>query len=315
MAAYILRRLLSTIPVVLVVTMVVFALVQMIPGDPAITYLGGEPGSAEQLESVRRELGLDQPLPVQYAKWLWRGAQGDFGRSLVSGQPVLVELRSRIPATLQVLSFAWLLSLAIAFPAGIISASKRNRPPDLIVSFVAMAGVAMPSFWLGILLITLFAVQLHWLPPSGFARITDDPVRALQLMVLPCITLGSEMAASTMRQVRSGVLEVLRQDYVRTARAKGLNGRDVMGRHVLRNALLPVITVMGLQLPRLIGGAAIVESMFGIPGMGQLAVGSIATRDYLVVQSVVLLAAIVAIMANLITDISYAIIDPRIRYQ
>jgi peptide/nickel transport system permease protein len=314
MSAYIARRLFSMIPVILVITLIVFALVQLIPGDPAITYLGGEQLDPSRLEAVRHELGLDQPLPVQYVKWLWRALQGDLGQSLVSGQSVLTELRNRIPTTLQVIGFAWLISLAIAFPAGVVSATMRNRLPDVIVSIFAMAGVAMPSFWLGILLITFFAVELRWVPPSGFVSITKEPLHALELMILPCTTLGSEMAASTMRQVRSSVLEVLRQDYVRTARSKGLSARAIMTRHVLRNALLPVITVMGLQLPRLIGGAVIVESMFGIPGMGQLAVGSIFTRDFLVVQAVVLVAALVTLAANLITDLAYALIDPRIKY-
>jgi len=310
----VIRRVLFIIPVLFVVTAFVFGLVQLIPGDPAITYLGGAQLDPTRLAAVHRQLGLDQPLPVQYVKWLFHVAQGDFGRSLASGQPVLIELRNRVPVTLQIVGFAFVLSLLIAFPAGILSAVMRNRPPDTIVSFLAMVGVAIPDFWLALLLITLFAVKLHWLPPSGHANLLTDPLTALKLMILPGIALGSQMAAGTLRQVRSSTLEVLRQDYVRTAQAKGLAGRTVLLRHVTRNALLPVITVIGFQVPRLIGGAVIIETMFGIPGMGLIAVQSISTRDYLMVQGVVLITALVTLAVNLLTDLSYAVIDPRIRY-
>lgn len=320
MLSLIARRLLTAIPVIVIVTMLVFALVQLIPGDPAYTYLGAGGGEGEimldeeTLQKVRELLGLDQPIPVQYVKWMINLARGDMGTSLVSGQPVFAELRNRIPVTLQIIAFSWMISLAIAFPAGIISALMRNRPPDVFASVTAMAGVALPNFWLGILLIMLFSVKLGWVPPSGHASLLGDPVEAVKLMILPGITLGTGMAASTMRQVRSSMLETLRQDYVRTARAKGLTERTVIFRHVMRNSMLPVLTVMGLQLPFLIGGSVIIESIFGIPGMGQFAVGSIFTRDFLVVQAVVLVAALVTIVANLVTDISYSFIDPRIRY-
>ncbi len=314
MSHYILRRLVLMVPVILVVTAIVFLLVQMIPGDPAITYVGGETLDQAQLDAVRHHLGLDQPLPVQYVKWLYRAAHGDMGRSVASGQPVVAELRHRLPVTLQLAGFAVVIAVTIAFPAGMLSAVMRNRLPDTIASVVAMAGVAVPSFWLALLLIQLFSVRLGWLPPSGYASVFSDPALALKLTLMPALVMGSAMAANIMRQLRSSMLEVLRQDYVRTARAKGLGERAVLLRHVLRNTLLPVTTVMGLEIPRLVAGSLIIESIFGIPGMGQFAILSILKRDFLAVQAAVLVTAIITLTTNFVVDLCYAVIDPRIRY-
>lgn len=314
MYRYIIRRLLQMIPTLLLVTMATFSLL-LLPGDPVTALLsGGESLDQETLRLARHDLGLDQPIPVQYVMWLGRALHGDLGKSTSTRQPVTTEIMARVPATLQLGITAWLFSVVVALPAGIISAVRRNSWLDISATLVSMAGVAIPGFWLGILLILFFGVALHLLPPSGFVSVFKDPVQGLQLLVMPAFSLGASMAALNMRQIRSAMLEVLAQDYVRTARAKGLRERSVIWLHALKNALLPVVTIMGLQVGRIIAGAVVTEQVFAIPGVGRLAVSAIFLKDFPVVQGIVLLCAVTVLIANLVTDLLYGLLDPRIRY-
>ena len=316
MIAYLVQRLVQIIPVVLLVTAVSFGLIFVLPGDPAMLLIGDRAaGSREMYDSIRRDLGLDRPVYVQYLDWLGRVVQGDFGKSTRDQQPISAGLVLRLPVTLELAALAMVLSVVIGLPAGILSALRPNGILDTLGSLVALGGIAMPSFFLAILLIYGLAVILQLLPPSGFERFTDDPVRNLQLMILPAITLGLGLAGPLMRQVRSGLLEIMQQEYITTARAKGLAPRLVLLRHALRNALIPIITVIGLQVGRLLGGTVIVETMFAIPGIGRWAVDSILLRDFPVVQAVCLVMAIGVLLANLLADLIYAVVDPRITYR
>lgn len=298
----------------LIVSAAAFSLMLILPGDPVIALMGLENLNVEELESIRHELGLDRPIPVQYADWLGGVLQGDWGRSVRTNEPVLDMIVYRLPVTLQLGVVAWVISLAIGIPAGIVSALRRNSSADIVATVTAMIGVAMPSFWLAILMIMLFSVRLGWLPPSGFMDIWEDPVRSLKLLAMPAITLGVGMSAMLMRQTRSSMLEVLEQDYIRTARAKGLSERVVVIGHALRNALIPVVTVIGIQLTYLLSGSVIVEQIFAIPGIGRLAVNSIYGRDFPAVQGVVLFMGFAVVVLNLVVDIIYGYLDPRIRY-
>jgi peptide/nickel transport system permease protein len=313
---YIAGRLLSLVPVVLLVSVTAFAFIRLLPGDPVIAMLGtsGQGLDPRAYELARHDLGLDRPLPVQYVRWLGELVRGDFGNSAVTRQPITEALGDRFPVTLQLAVASFIVSLVIAVPAGVVSAYKRGSLLDRLMSVLALGGVAMPSFWLGILLIILFAVELSVLPPSGFVSITSDPVEFLRHMALPAVTLGAVQAAVIMRQTRSSLLEVLNEDYVRTARAKGLTERTVVLSHGLRNALLPVVTVMGLQVSRLLGGSVVVETVFAMPGFGRYGVDAIFIRDYPVVQVVVLATALIVVFSNLITDLLYAVLDPRIKF-
>lgn len=313
---YVLQRLLALIPVVFIVSIVTFAFIHLLPGDPVVALMGPEAGnaSAERIEARRHELGLDRALVVQYVDWVGNAVRGDLGVSAVTNQKVSEALSDRFPVTLHLALASLLVAVIIAVPAGITSAYRRNTPLDRVLTILALTGVAMPSFWLGILLILLFAVQFQWLPPSGFVSITTDPLECLRHLVLPAIALGTVQSAVIMRQVRSSLLEVLREDYVRTARAKGLNERKVIVGHALRNAMLPVVTVVGIQVSALLGGSVVVETVFAMPGLGRYAVDAIFIRDYPVVQAVVLVTALIVVLSSLMTDLSYALLDPRIRY-
>ncbi len=313
---YVLQRLLALIPVVFIVSIVTFAFIHLLPGDPVVALMGPEAGNAspERIEARRHELGLDRALVVQYVDWVGNAVRGDLGVSAVTNQKVSEALSDRFPVTLHLAVASLLVAVIIAVPAGITSAYRRNTPLDRVLTILALTGVAMPSFWLGILLILLFAVQFQWLPPSGFVSITTDPLECLRHLVLPAIALGTVQSAVIMRQVRSSLLEVLREDYVRTARAKGLNERKVIVGHALRNAMLPVVTVVGIQVSALLGGSVVVETVFAMPGLGRYAVDAIFIRDYPVVQAVVLVTALIVVLSSLMTDLSYALLDPRIRY-
>ncbi len=301
---------------VLIVSVVTFAFIHLLPGDPVVALMGPEAGNAspERIEQRRHELGLDRPLAVQYADWFLNAVRGDLGVSAVTHQEITDALTDRFPVTLHLAVASLLVAVAIAVPTGIVSAYRRNSVLDRVLTILALTGVAMPSFWLGILLILLFAVQFQWLPPSGFVSITTDPVECLRHLVLPAMALGSVQAAVIMRQVRSSLLEVLREDYVRTARAKGLNEWRVVVGHALRNAMLPVVTVIGIQVSALLGGSVVVETVFAMPGLGRYAVDAIFIRDYPVVQAVVLVTALIVVTSSLVTDLSYALLDPRIQY-
>lgn len=312
MLALIGRRLLATVPLLFLVSLIVFALVHALPGDPAVLFLGEE-ATPENLARFRARLGFDRPLVAQYGEWLGRAVRGDLGRSLRTNQPVSEAIRERLPVTLELLAAALAVSLTIAIPMGIVSAVKRNSGIDLFSTFFALAGFSMPGFWLGIILIWVFALFLRWLPPSGFVPLLASVPENVRSLILPAITLGTALAALVARQLRSGMLEVLRQDYVRTAQAKGLSGRQVIGKHALKNALISVVTVVGLQLGGLLGNTIITETLFALPGVGRLMIDSIFSRDFFVVQGVILFLAVGYVMANLLVDILYSFLDPRIR--
>jgi peptide/nickel transport system permease protein len=313
MGVYVVQRLLSTVPVLFLVSVGVFSLIHLTPGDP-VTIMLGEERDQRVIDATRRELGLDQPVPVQYAVWLGRVLRGDLGKSIRSKQPVGELIAQRVPATAQLAVLSIVLALVIAIPAGIVSAVKRGSALDLAATAGSLLGVAVPSFFLGILLIFVFALQLRWLPPTGYVSPTVDLATNLKLMLMPAITLGAGSAAVITRIARSSLLEVLDQEYVLTARAKGLREALVIRRHALRNALIPVVTVAGLSAGHLLGGAVIVEQIFALPGVGRLAVENIFNRDFPVVQGVVLFLAVVFLAVNLVVDLLYAYLDPRIKY-
>ena len=313
MGAYVLQRLVSTIPVLFLVSAAVFSLIHLTPGDP-VTIMLGEERDQRVIDATRRELGLDQPVPIQYAAWLGRVLQGDLGRSIRSKQPVTELIGQRLPATIQLAMFSIVLALTIALPAGVISAVKRGTLIDAVATTISLLGVAVPSFFLGILLIFVLSLQLRWLPPTGYVSPAVDPVTNLKLMLMPAITLGAGAAAVITRIARSSLLEVLDQEYVRTARAKGLREALVVRRHALKNAMIPVVTVTGLSAGHLLGGAVIVEQIFALPGVGRLAVENIFNRDFPVVQGVVLLLAVIFLAVNFVVDLLYAALDPRIKY-
>lgn len=313
MARYVARRLLTTIPVVVLVTVIVFLLLHVTPGDPVVIMLGDQ-AAPDAVAALRHNLGLDLPLPVQYGVWLWRVARGDLGTSLRTHDPVSRLALARYPTTLELLVLAMLVSLAIAIPTGVLSAVRRNSWIDMLLTPLAISGVSLPSFWVGILLIWAFSVTLAWFPTVGFVPLGTSVVGNLRTMVLPVVTLGVALAAIVMRITRASLLQVLRLDYVRTARAKGVAEAAIILRHALRTTLIPVVTVLGLQTGTLLGGAVIVESIFALPGMGRLIVDAIFARDFPLVQGVVLILAVSFILVNLGVDLLYAWLDPRIRY-
>jgi peptide/nickel transport system permease protein len=308
----VLHRLGATVPVLLLVTAGVFALLHLTPGDPIDTMMA-ESADATAKASLRAELGLDRPLAVQYAAWMGRVLRGDLGRSIRNGEPVVENVSRRIRPSLQLALLAMAVSLLIAFPVGIASAVRRNSAVDRVGTTFALFGICMPNFLLALLLIFLFGVTLRWLPISGYVDPAEELVDGLRSLALPAITLGLALAAVVTRTLRSSMLEALTEDYVRTARAKGLSEWRVVRGHVLRNALIPVVTVLGLQLGTLIGGAVITEYVFALPGVGRLVVDAVFARDYPLVQGVVLLIALAFIASNLLVDLLYGLIDPRIR--
>lgn len=312
MTAYILRRLVMLVPVILVVGVVVFALVHLTPGDPAAVMLGDR-ATPEQIEQLRDQLGLNDPLPVQFVRWFGGVLQFDFGDSIFIGKPVTRALLDRVQPTLLLTLYAMLFQLAIGIPAGVISAVRSNSIVDRIVTVIAISGTAIPTFFLGILLILIFAVRLRWLPSGGYVPLTENPVQHAKAMLMPAFTLGFSSAGLLARLVRSSMLDVLREDYVRTAYAKGLPEKLVVIRHALRNALIPALTVIGSSVGALLGGAVVTETVFTIPGMGRLVVQSIARRDYPVIQGAVMAIAMTYVLVNLIVDLLYVYADPRVR--
>ena len=312
MGRLVLRRLLATIPVLLLVSGGVFMLIHLTPGDP-IDAMMAESVDATVKETLRRELGLDRPLYLQYVSWMGRVLQGDLGRSIRNREPVIENVGRRIRPSLQLAALAMTISLVIAVPVGVLSAARRNGPVDRAGTTFALFGICMPNFLLALLLIFLFGVTLRWLPISGYVDPLEDPWDGLRSLMLPAVTLGLALAAVVTRTLRASMLEALAEDYVRTARAKGLSESAVIRGHVLKNALIPVVTVLGLQLGTLIGGAVITEYVFALPGVGRLVVDAVFARDYPLVQGVVLLIAAGFILSNLAVDLLYGWIDPRIR--
>ena len=313
MGRLIVRRLIAMVPVLLLVTAGVFSLIHLTPGDP-IDAMMQESQDAQAKEALRRELGLDRPIYVQYAAWLGRVLRGDFGRSIRNNEPVIENVGKRIWPSVQLTLFAMLISLSVAFPVGILSATHRNSPIDGFGTMFALFGICMPNFLLALLLIYFFGVHLRWLPISGYVNPFEEPLNGIRSLTLPAITLGLALAAVVTRTLRSSLIETLSEDYVRTARAKGLAEKLVVRRHALKNGLIPVVTILGLQFGTLIGGAVITEYVFALPGVGRLVVDAIFARDYPLVQGVILLIAIGFVLSNLMVDLVYGWLDPRIRY-
>lgn len=313
---YLLRRLgLSLLLLFLVATFLFFS-IHLLPGDPALLILGGDSAqpTPEQIVRVRARLGLDRPLPVQYARWLGRVLRGDLGTSLLDDRPVAGDLANRLPRTLQLIIPATILAMVIGVPLGMFAARHRGQLADPAASAAALVGFSIPVFVTGMLLVVVFSLTLGWLPPTGYVPFGEDPVGFLRHLILPVLALSAAPMATTMRMTRSSFLEQSSLEYVRTARAKGLTERVVARRHVLRNALLPVVTVVGLQIGAMFAGAVLVEYIFSWPGLNTLLLNSLSTRDYPVIQGVVLLAAILFVGVNFVTDLCYAVINPRIRY-
>jgi peptide/nickel transport system permease protein len=316
LARYIAKRIGFALLMLVGVSLILFTLMWLAPGGPEAVLIGGE-FSPEVAAQIRHRLGLDRPLLVQYGSWAWAAVRGDLGRSFKTGDPVGTLILDRLGPTLQLTGGALGFALAVAVPLGVLAAVRRDSVWDTVSSAVSLFGVSFPSFWLGIMLILLFSEAFGLLPPSGLSEYGREGELAARLRhaVLPTLTLGLIQMAAFMRFTRSSLLEALRQDYVRTARAKGVPGARVIWRHALRNALIPVVTVVGLALPTLVGGAVLTETVFAWPGIGRLAVGAVFERDYPIIMGVNLLVAAVVITANLLTDLAYCLIDPRISYR
>jgi peptide/nickel transport system permease protein len=314
MATFIVRRLVQTVFVLLLVSLIAFSLSQIIPGDPAVIMLGSE-ASPGQIEALRRELWLDQPLPVQYWYWLTNLLQGNLGKSVAYHESVAGLIATRLPITFHLGLVALILSTLISIPAGVISAVRRGGWLDSIITVSANLGMAVPIFWLGILGIYLFALKLSWLPVQGYTAPSENFWLNTRQIIMPAICLAVVPLASLTRQTRSSMLEVIRQDYIRTARAKGLRESAIITGHALKNAIIPVITLLGLQVRNLVGGSVLVEQVFNIPGMGRLMVASVFNKDFVVVQGTIIVIALVIALANLLVDISYGYFDPRIRVE
>ncbi len=314
MGKYILRRLIQMIPVLLIVSIAVFAIIHLIPGNPA-EIIAGPNATDEQLEALRRQYGLDQPLWQQYFIWLGNVLTGNLGHSFINDFPVGQLILYRVPATVELALASALIGAVVAFPLGIIAALRPGSIVDLFTTLFSALSFAVPSFWLAILLILLFSLQFKLLPPSGRPEFSEQPVEHLKALIMPAMTLGIAMAAKLTRYLRSSMLDVINQDYTRTARAKGLSERLVVSRHAVRNALIPVITIFGLQIGDLLSGAIIVESIFAWPGVGRLTIQAIGWRDYSILQASVMFIVLAFLVVNLLTDLTYGLINPRIRYE
>ncbi|GIW04008.1 MAG: peptide ABC transporter [Thermomicrobiales bacterium] len=316
MTTFLLRRLALLIPVLLGVSIVVFGLIRAVPGDPIMMMIGVDQRTTpEQVAAMRRSYGLDQPLPVQYVKWMSHVVQGDLGRSLRTRRTITDELKLRLPVTAELALLAGLIGTIPAVGVGVLAAVKRNSWLDYGATIGTLVGVSVPNFLLATLLVLTFSYWLRWLPPIGFAKLTEDPVQNLRTMILPAVSLSMPLAAILMRNTRSAVLEVLSQDHVRVARAKGLPGSAVLIRHVLKNASIPIITVGGIQVAALLGGTVIIETIFGLPGVGRYIYEAIANRDYPVVQGVVLVISTLFVLISVGVDVLYAVMDPRLRHR
>ena len=313
MIRYILLRLAFLIPVLFLASILIFSMIHLTPGDPATLILGTD-ALPEQIAELRQQMGLDQSLPGQYLIWLGRAIKGDLGTSYSSGMPVMRLLLQKLPPTVQLSIGALVLSVLIAVPFGIISAFRPGSLAARFILYFTSLSMAMPTFWLGILLVLFVGLQLRWLPTSGYISFAEDPAQALRLLILPAITLSAYVSAVLTRFLNTALISALEQDYIRTARAKGLSEWLVVLRHAVRNALLPFITALGLQFGTFMGGAVITEAIFDYPGIGRLVFQAVLTRDYLVVQGTLLFVVTGFVIVNLITDLAYAALDPRIRY-
>ena len=319
MQAYIAKRFLLFIPTLLMATLVAFLLLRVIPGDPALVKLAGETGDANftpaELHDLRVKLGTDQPLYVQYGKWIWGMTHLDFGESMFFDEPVTNDLAEKLPITLELTVLAMIIATVIAVPLGLISAIKQDTAADYVARVISIAGVALPNFWVGILIVYFLVLFFAWMPPLGYATLWDDPLTNLQQFFFPALALGFYQMAFTARVTRSSMLEVYREDYTRTARGKGLAERVVILRHALKNALLPVVTISGYQFGRLLAGTVVIENIFMIPGMGKLLLDSVFHRDYTEVQAIVMVITVTVLILNLVLDLVYGWLNPRIRYR
>jgi peptide/nickel transport system permease protein len=312
MLIFIVRRLLSAIPTLILVSLFVFTLQKLLPGDPVLA-MAGEERDPAVMAYLREKYRLNDPAPLQYLHWVGNVLQGDFGTSLRTEQPVTTLLASKLPVTLELAVLALLIALLIGIPTGVISAVRKGTAVDYGANVFALSGISIPHFWLGILLIMIFAVKLQWLPASGFVPLAENLGQNLKTLILPAFVLGAGLSGVLMRHTRSAMLEVLRADYVRTARAKGLFPRTVILKHALRNALMPIVTLTTLLFGELLGGAVLTEQVFSIPGFGKMIVDAVFNRDYAVVQGVVLCVAIGFLLLNLLADVLYRLINPRLR--
>ncbi|MEM1428298.1 MAG: ABC transporter permease [Pseudomonadota bacterium] len=312
MLAFLVRRILIAIPTIFLISIFVFGLQHLLPGDP-ILVMAGEERDPEVIEALREKYRLNDPIPVQYLAWAGAALQGDLGISLRTQQPVLELIGEKLPVTIQLAVMALIIAMVIGIPAGVLSAYKKGTWIDWVANIVALSGLSVPNFWLGIMLILLVSVNLGWLPASGYLPFSEDPLQSIKTMLMPAFVLGTAIAATLMRHTRSAMLSVLRSDYVRTARAKGLRERAVLVKHALRNALVPVVTVTTLLFGELLAGAVLTEQIFTIPGFGKLVVDAVFNRDYAVVQGIVLCTGIAFIFMNILADAAYRVLNPRMR--
>lgn len=314
MLAFIGRRILIAIQTVIIISIFVFALQHMLPGDP-ILVMAGEERDPAVIEALREKYRMNDPIPVQYLAWAGAALQGDLGISLRTQQPVLELIGQKLPVTIQLAVMALIIAILIGIPAGVLSAYKKGTWIDWLANIVALSGLSVPNFWLGIMLILLVSVKLGWLPASGYQPLSEDPIQSIKVMLMPAFVLGTGIAATLMRHTRSAMLSVLKSDYVRTARAKGLRERVVLVKHALRNALVPVVTVITLLFGELLAGAVLTEQIFTIPGFGKLVVDAVFNRDYAVVQGIVLCTGIAFIAMNILADAAYRVLNPRMSDQ
>ena len=317
MTTFIIRRLIQAFIVLILVTMIVFLAVRLLPGDPILMIMSlseMEEFSQEDIEALRHEYGLDRPLAVQYFDWLFNIARGDFGDSIVLDEPVMKEISRRFPITLHLSLLSFFISMLIGIPAGIISAVRRGKWADTVVTVLANLGITIPVFWLGIMMIYFFALFLHWLPVYGYTSPFVDFAKSAKQLIMPVFCLSIFSIASLSRQTRSSMLEVMQQDYIRTAWSKGFAERYIIFRHALKNSLIPIVTLLGLSFSHIIGGSVLIETVFNIPGLGRMAVNAVFSQDYAVVQGFSFIVAAFILLTNLVVDISYGWLDPRIRY-
>jgi len=310
---WLLRRLAQILPTLAILSILIFGLQQLMPGDPALILAGEERGDPQVLAQIRAELFLDRPLHIQYLHWLGNVLTGDFGFSWRIRMPVAQLILEKLPVTFQLSIMAFVIAVVIGVPMGILSAVRRDRPADWLANAIALFGISTPNFWLGIMMILLFSVELGWLPPSGYVPLSEDPWQSLATTIMPAFVLGNSIAGVLMRHTRAAMLTALSQDYVRTARAKGIAERVVVWKHALRNALIPVVTLGTIELGRLLAGAVLTEQIFTIPGFGKLIVDAVFNRDYPVVQGVVLATALIFVTLSLLADLLYMAINPRLR--
>jgi len=309
---FLVQRAAISVVTLFVISMIVFTGVRMIPGDPA-RVMAGIDADAAGIEEVREKYGLNDPIPFQYVRWAGLALRGDLGHSIRTRESVVKTVATKLPITIELAFLSLLVAVSIAIPAGVLAAVRRNTVWDVLTSAASLGGVSIPNFWLGIMLILFLSVRLGWLPASGFVPLWVSPLENLQRMIMPAFVLGTALAAVLMRQTRNSMIEVLSADYIRTAYSKGLAGRIVVFRHAIRNSLIPVVTILGLQMGALMSGAVVTEQIFVVPGFGRLIVEAVFTRDYPLVQGVVLLTASSYVLINLLVDVSYSLLDPRIR--